>query len=903
MKKNKLMAIALSLCLLLPSVSVAATEDYMSNVSASILNADGNILFDIDESAVLSLDASGITAVSEPMYAKVGIKTSAGDLISNAVVDFSDSKTASYTISNIPEYGVYDIEIGLYGKTSGRYYGKLASSFSAVNGPKAGTLNPVHGVCLHYRDGQDSADFGDSMITADLAAKAGFSSVRGEVTWEKYASYDDSGNAAYSLADRQQNIIKKVDDLGMDVLEVLSYDHTKYPMANTSGGYNSNMTNAFTAYAESLSDKILTLNSDAEFEIWNEWNNEGSWFNEKSLSPQTYAKLAKAVYEKIGSKTTLWGMSTLGVDTDWIEEVLEEWDDDGYFWENKNDNQQLYMDGISVHPYTNWSQPEGSTYINTPLWTADNPVYAGVVSETQTLKNMLESRGIGQTPLRATEWGWVSTGVKAYQNNSSTDSTQIFVGYYPDRTMQAAYFVRMAALSEAKDLYDKMNYYQINSKNGKDDSDYGLLLSSTNSVPYGAKPAYLAAANYNRLMTGAGHGTNAVTETDGVYTAWFTLADGRDCAIIWSAALDSNRTKSENVAKNITLTVGDTEVTVCDMLGNEITAESSSGAYNFKVNGEPVYVMGNFTSKSVASASNGSMIAESYYNAFSDSIVLNADCSNITAVLKQNSETKQEFNPSVAGGKVSASLNVDSSLEAGDYDLEVTADGVTYTKTVTIPQRTSQNGQIIQTSSFEPGMVALYTASSKTVRVIGKLTGRSENEPIVVMVAKQPAEGTEFSETDIAYVQVFDGSTEDFDFSFTLPDGAYGDYVVRAGSKYAVNAMQNGLANPDEAVVCTFTASVSGDTFSATGTFANYSSEDSKYATIIIAQYGENGNLVKVKMGDYTVTKTGGVTEPETVSDTLDSDAVTCKAFVWNSGNKLVPLVSSITIPNVKGEN
>lgn len=370
-----------------------------------------------------------------------------------------------------------------------------------------------------------------------------------------------------------------------------------------------------------------------------------------------------------------------------------------------------------------------------------------------------------------------------------------------------------------------------------------------------------------------------------------------------SASLDSNRTKSENVAKNITLTVGDTEVTVCDMLGNEITAESDSGAYNFKVNGEPVYVIGNFTSKSVASASNGSMIAESYYNAFSDSIVLNADCSDITAVLKQNSETKQEFNPSVAGGKVSASLNVDSSLEAGDYDLEVTADGVTYTKTVTIPQRTSGNGQAVKTSSFEPGMVALYTASSKTVRVIGKLTGRSENESIVVMVAKQPAEGTDFSETDIAYVQVFDGSTEDFDFSFTLPDGAYGDYVVRAGSKYAINAMQNGLANPDEAVVCTFTASVSGDTFSATGTFANYSSEDSKYATIIIAQYGKNGNLVKVKMGDYTVTKTGGVTEPETVSDTLDFDTVTCKAFVWNSGNKLVPMVSSITIPDVKGEN
>lgn len=899
MKKNRVMAVALSVSLLLPCIKVVAAEDYMSNVTASIANAAGNILFDINESAVLTLDAGGITTVSENMYAKVGIITSAGDLISNEFVDLSAEKTASYTISDVSEYGIYDIEIDLYGKNSGRYYGKLTSSFSVVNGPKAGTLNPVHGVCVHYRDGQDKVSFGDTEITAELAAKAGFGSARSEVTWNKYAAYSN-GTPTYSLADRQATVMQKVNSLGMDILEILSYDHSNYPMANAYGGYNTNMTVPFTAYAKSLSEAVLAKNSGAEFEIWNEWNNEGSWFNENSLSPQAYAKLAKAVYDKIGATTTLWGMSTLGVDTEWIEEVLEEWDDDGYFWQNKNDNQQLYMDGISLHPYANWSQPEGSAFINTPSWTADNPVYTGPVEETQALKTMLASRGIGDTPLRATEWGWVSTGAKAYQNNSSTDSTQVFVGYYPDRTMQAAYFVRMAALSEANDLYDKMDYYQINSKNGADDSDYGLLMSSTSSVPYGAKPAYLAAANYNRIMTGATRAANSVTELDDVYMTVFELADGKDCAIIWSAALDSNRTKPENVSKNVSLTVGDTEVVICDMLGNEVTAASSTGAYNLKVDGEPVYVIGNFTNTSIAVADRGSMMNDFYYNEVSDAIVINADGTTVTAALKQETEVKQELELTVSADKVAATIDVDAALPAGSYTLEVVADGTTYTKTVAIPKREVEGGQTNVTSTFEPGMIALYTASTRSVKVMGKLTGRSENEPILVMVAKAPAKGEEIAEADIAYVKVFDGSTEDFELTFTLPEGAYGDYVVRAGAMNATNAMQNGLANPDEAVVCTFTASVENNTFTASATFANHSAEETRPATIIIAQYGIDSTLETVKVEEFTVTKTGGVTNVKTVSQELDPDAIMCKAFVWNSKNELVPLVGTITLPVTK---
>ena len=65
-------------------------------------------------------------------------------------------------------------------------------------------------------------------------------------------------------------------------------------------------------------------------------------------------------------------------------------------------------------------------------------------------------------------------------------------------------------------------------------------------------------------------------------------------------------------------------------------------------------------------------------------------------------------------------------------------------------------------------MVALYTASTRNVRVIGKLTGRNENEPIIVMVAKAPEENAEITDEDIAYVEVFSGSEENFDFNFTL---------------------------------------------------------------------------------------------------------------------------------------
>lgn len=894
MKTNKIMAIALSISMLLPCVNVAAAEDYMSNFTASMADKAGNILFDINENAVLSLDATGITSVSEEMYAKVSIKTNTGDVVANELVDLTGEKRASYTIKDVPEYGIYTLEVDLYGKDSNKYFGKLTSSFSVVNGPEAGTLNPVHGVCVHYRNGQDQAAFGDSLITTDLAAKAGFSSARSEVTWNKYATYDNSGNATYNLASRQAQIMENIADNGMNVLEILSYDHTKYPMSN-GGSYNNNMTTPFVNYAESLADDVLEINPDAEFEIWNEWNNEGSWFNEDSISPQSYAKLAKAVYEKVGNKATLWGMSTLGVDIDWIEEVLEEWDYDGFFWQNKNENQELYMDGISLHPYANWSQPEGSEYINVPAWTEENPVYAGPVEEVQELKEMLTSRGIGSTPLRATEWGWVSTGAKAYQNNSSTDSTQVFVGYYPDRDMQAAYFVRMAALSEAKDLYDKMDYYQINSKNGADDSDYGLLMSSTSNVPYGAKPAYLAAANYNRIMTGATPGASAVTELDDVYMTVFNLADGRDCAIIWSAALDSTRVKPENMTKNINLNIGDKEVIVCDMLGNEITTKSESGEYKFKVDGQPVYVIGNFTTPVLTSDAAGSMIDECYYNAVKDEIVIKAKATDAGAVLKQGEEVKQTIELKSAAGKINASVEVDEALAAGEYVLEITADGNTYTKTITIPQRELSGSAA---SEFEPGMVALYTASTREVRVIGKLNGRNANEPIIVMVAKEALDGEEIAEDDITYVEVFDGSEEDFELTFTLPEGAYGKYTVRAGAMYAENAAENKLANPDHAVVCTFTASATEDTISATATFANYSDDAEKPATIIFAQYDENNALVSFGFEEFTIDK-NGVTGPKSSTQNIDTKAASCRVYIWNSIGELIPLVAPIEIPNI----
>lgn len=898
MKRNKIMAIALSLSMLVPCASVAYAEDYMSDFTASIVNTDGNIIFDISEDATLAIDASGITSVSENMYAKVSIKTAAGDVVANELVDLTAQKKANYTIKDVPEYGIYTLEIDLYGKESNKYYGKLASSFSVVNGPKDGTVNPVHGVCVHYRAGQDLATFGDSMITTDLAAKAGFSSARSEITWNKYATYDDAGNATYAIADRQAAIMDNIADNGMNILEILSYDHSKYPMSKN-GIYNNNMTTPFVNYAESLIDDVLAINPGAEFEIWNEWNNEGSWFNEDSISPQRYAKLAKAVYEELGGKATLWGMSTLGADTEWIEDVLEEWDDDGYFWQNKNDNQKLYMDGISLHPYANWSQPEGSEYINVPTWTTENPVYTGPVEETQELKEMLTSRGIGETPLRATEWGWVSTGAKAYQNNSSTDSTQVFVGYYPDRTMQAAYFVRMAALSEANDLYDKMDYYQINSKTGADDSDYGLLMSSTSDVPYGAKPAYLAAANYNRIMTGAEPVANAVTELNDVYMTVFELADGKDCAIVWSAALDASRTKPENVKKNVKLSIGDTEVTVCDMLGNEIKATSESGEYNLKVDGEPVYIIGNFTDPEITSATAGSMIDECYYNELKNEIVINAKATEAAAELKQNGEVKQAIELTSTADKINASVAVSDELQAGEYVLVVTADGVTYEKNITISGRENAGADTSE-SEFAPGMVALYKASTRNVKVIGKLTGRNENEPIMVMVAKAPADGEEIADSDIAYAQVFAGSEEDFELDFTLPEGAYGEYVVRAGAMNATNASENGLANPDYAVVCTFTASVEGNTITASGSVANYSGVDGKTATIIVAEYDDTDTLEIITVEETTVNVADGVKSMAPITKELAPDTVKCKIFVWDSGEGLEPLTDPILILDVK---
>ena len=292
------------------------------------------------------------------------------------------------------------------------------------------------------------------------------------------------------------------------------------------------------------------------------------------------------------------------------------------------------------------------------------------------------------------------------------------------------------------------------------------------------------------------------------------------------------------------------------------------------------------------------MIDECYYNNATNEIVVKAKATDAVAVLKQGETEKQIIELKSSADVINASTGVDAEVLAGEYTLEITADGNTYTKTVTIPEKETQ--EEATPSKFEDGLVALYTASDRNVKVIGTLTGRSADEPIIVMVAKAPKDGNEVSEDDIAYVEVFDGEEESFELNFTLPEGAYGDYVVRAGAMYAENAMENILADPEYAVACTFTASLENNTVSVSASIANYAAEDGKAAAIIITEYNNTGALEMITTENFTVNMNEGVKELTPVTKELDPDTVSCKIFLWDSASGLIPLANPIIIPEVK---
>ena len=147
------------------------------------------------------------------------------------------------------------------------------------------------------------------------------------------------------------------------------------------------------------------------------------------------------------------------------------------------------------------------------------------------------------------------------------------------------------------DKYDEIYFYcGINKQN--EDNEYERELGHINTwlynsynnsgVAYGAKPAYVAMANFNALLSNAKllekNKSSFIIFDLGGRDYVFQNADGVKVHMLWNAN-DKNDTYD---LKNM-----GTSVTLYDMYGNEQQLTSSTGKYTINIGAAPMYVVEN----------------------------------------------------------------------------------------------------------------------------------------------------------------------------------------------------------------------------------------------------------------------------------------------------------------------
>jgi len=841
--------------MILSNICTIYAADTTVNLEVMVENV-ANIDFNLDDGINVLYNLQG--AAGEEVVLVLRVKTLDGESLSVTKADAVLSAEGEAKLPEVPFYGSYKLEYEVRSKADNTVFASNKLEFAVVNAPKEGITNPKHGINIPYRAIDHNGNYGDSKIYGEIAAKAGFSSARADLTWADF----EKEKGKYEIAETQKEIFDSFSENGLDGLDILSYGNKLY--MDSMPPESDAEIEAFANYAVELIKQMLPLyeanGQTAEFEIWNEWDNNwnDTWtFNARRLDAADYAKFAKAVYEKIkadpvAKNAKLWGMSALGSNTKYapgygeyhkfIKAVLDEW---------KETDRNLYMDGISFHLYKS-----GTAYTENP---------ESMLESVSALNGVLSNYGLSGTPLRVTEWGW-----------RASEKTE---------EGQAAYFVSTAAIADSQNYFEKMDYYNIgDSKNTLD--GYGMLRSKS----YTPKPVFFAAANYNRITTGAtGKGW---TKTSGysykyINKAEFTLADGQDCVILWTGK-DETRTASIDLGESTTA------ITVCDMYGNETTANSEDGKYVFSIDQRPVYLIGDFSKTVLAEVSNTASLTVNRFNVDSDTynvwIEGKTNGSNVAVKAVKGESVDFQKDIAVSDGNFKAQFKLPMTL-SGVYDIVVdTGASQTFLQKAVLP------GEEIE-SSFDSVMIAAYDSEKQQVTVSGKLNTPLESELVTITVAKQPAEGKKFpDEKDIAYINVLEIKNGSFEISFPLAEGEYGDYVVRIGSANGLAGIQTAFPetqNEKYLSVLTFTANQDESTVTMAASLKNKTNGKSK-AILMLAQYGANGVMVDAKAKTVELEKGQSTVEPIVVSQSVLQNAESYKAFIWSGDGNSVPLAVSL---------
>lgn len=418
------------------------------------------------------------------------------------------------------EYGLFILEIEC---TSEKYHSVSREKLSYS--VRCDEPNDTIGTAVHFTER-------DSGAVAPLIAANGIAYIRDGFLWEDY----ERRRGVFSFLPEWERYLSDVEKAGLEPLIILGFSNPNYHSGAICVPKTEEELEAFGNYVY----KLVSFLGDRcmMYEVWNEPNLQTF---SSDQTPEAYFPVLKVAYEnvkKANPDALVMGCATAGIDPDWHRTVFEMGGAD-------------YMDILSFHFY----------YL-------DKKVMNPSVNLYERLKEVDElcEEYNPELKMAITEYGWA---VNVYPTSPQM--------HLEDFLKTEAIFKRIPRIE-----YSFWYEYQDSGISMYDkERNFGLVEYWERETPYAAKPLYIGASMYNKVIGNTP--LEDYIESDGAYIYRFgENSSGKASLMMWA----------ENTSKYVSLELGCESVTVYDTYGNGKTLYGLDGVFTFMLEDTPVIVEG-----------------------------------------------------------------------------------------------------------------------------------------------------------------------------------------------------------------------------------------------------------------------------------------------------------------------
>lgn len=343
------------------------------------------------------------------------------------------------------------------------------------------------GVCTHFNRGTTY-----TLSDLETIKKSGFTMIRDECRWDDV----ELKKGEYKIPTHITSYIDKANELGIDVLMMLSYNNSLY---SADGGSIPTTEDNLIAFGEYVRFVVKSLKGKVKyFEVWNEPNHED--FNPNNATAAQYVELLEKAYgiikyENPDAYVISGGTSGSGSDDTtrtYIQNMVEA-------------GGLNYIDGLGIHPYC--------------CWTHSIVDERNGVSYASDINKLINDCGINKD-IWITEVG--------YTTQYPEDADE----YYYTEEEKGAYNVRTILEFKADKRVKKLFLYQF--RNTEVKTENFQLINADNTAGEG----YKMVRNMNYLISNA----DFVKKWSQSYYSVYQFTDretGDDIFIMWSKGEDT----------------------------------------------------------------------------------------------------------------------------------------------------------------------------------------------------------------------------------------------------------------------------------------------------------------------------------------------------------------------------